>query len=256
MELNLLELKILLDDKAKQYNTVAFIELDPISVPHRYSLKEDIEIVGLLSATIAWGNRKMIVRNGHRMMDLMGKSPFDFIMSHNNRQLDRFDGFVHRTLNDVDLKYFMIALKHIYLNHGGLETVFGTIAEQETIQDAIHRFKQIFFEIPHPERTTKHISDPYKGSAAKKINMYLRWMVRNDKQGVDFGIWKTIKPSQLHIPLDVHVGNIARKLHLLERKQNDWLAVVELTEKLKEFDSSDPVKYDFALFGLGVFDKL
>jgi uncharacterized protein (TIGR02757 family) len=249
------DLKEFLDEKVNQYNQLSFIESDPISVPHRYTLKEDIEIAGFLAATISWGNRKMIVKNGHRMLDLIGESPYDFIMTHNKKQLERFEGYVHRTFNDIDLVYFITALKHIYKNKGGLEKVFHTLATKDSLQPAIHHFKQVFFEIQHPARTTKHVSDPFKGSAAKKINMYLRWVVRKDKKGVDFGIWKTIKPSQLSCPLDVHSGNIARKLGLLTRTQNDSKALAELDANLRLLDSNDPVKYDFALFGLGIFEK-
>ena len=208
-----------MEEKVNQYNTVSFIESDPISIPHRYSLKEDIEIAGLLAATISWGNRKMIVKNGHRMLDLIGESPYDFVMSHKKSQLLKFEGYVHRTFNAVDLVYFITALKHIYKNKGGLENVFHAHATKDSLQPAIHHFKQTFFEIQHPSRTTKHVSDPFKGSVAKKINMYLRWVVRKDKKGVDFGIWKTIKPSQLSCPLDVHSGNVARKLGLLNLKK-------------------------------------
>lgn len=249
------ELKDFLDQKVIQYNNPDFIEADPISVPHRYTLKEDIEIAGFLAATIAWGNRKMITQNGHRIMDLLGNSPHDFIMNHKASHLARLDGFVHRTFNADDLKYFITALKHIYKNHGGLENLFNQHASANSLQPAIHHLSKIFFEIPHPTRTTKHISDPEKGSAAKKINMYLRWMIRNDNRGVDFGIWKALQPSQLSCPLDVHSGNVARKLGLLERKQNDSRAVEELDSNLRLLDPEDPVKYDFALFGLGVFDN-
>lgn len=249
------ELKEFLEEKVNQYNTIGFIESDPISVPHRYSLKEDIEIAGLLAATISWGNRKMIVKNAHRMMDLIGESPYDFVLSHKKSHLKRFDGYVHRTFNAVDLTYFITALKNIYMTKGGLESLFSAHATKDSLQPAIHHFKQTFFEIQHPARTTKHISDPFKGSAAKKINMYLRWVVRNDKKGVDFGIWKNINPSQLSCPLDVHSGNVARKLGLLTRKQDDAKAVLELDSNLRLLDSNDPVKYDFALFGLGMFEK-
>lgn len=249
------DLKEFLDEKVNKYNTVDFICDDPISVPHRYSLKEDIEIAGLLVATISWGNRKVIVKNGHRMLDLFGESPYDFVMSHNTKQLKRFEGYVHRTFNHVDLIYFIKSVKHIYKTKGGLESIFNQYANENSLQPAIHHFKKVFFEIPHPLRTTKHISDPYKGSAAKKINMYLRWLVRNDKKGVDFGIWKSIKPSQLSCPLDVHSGNIARKLGLLTREQNDAKAVLELDCNLRLLDKNDPVKYDFALFGLGIFEN-
>ena len=255
MKISKVDLKGFLDEKVDKYNTIDFIADDPISVPHRYTSKEDIEISGLLAATIAWGNRKIIVRNGHRILDLLGDSPYDFVMSHNKYQLERFEGFVHRTFNHVDLKYFIKALKHIYETKGGIENVFKSHATKDSLQPAIHYFKKTFFEIPHPSRTTKHISDPLNGSAAKKLNMYLRWMVRNDKRGVDFGIWQGIKSSQLSCPLDVHSGNIARKLGLLARKQNDSKAVVELDAKLRLLDKNDPVKYDFALFGLGIFER-
>ncbi len=253
------ELRSFLDEKVLKYNTPSFIELDPISVPHRYSLKEDIEIAGFLAATIAWGNRKMIVKNGHRMMDLLGDSPYDFVMHHSASQLKRLAGFTHRTFNAQDFTYFIKGLRHIYTKKGGLETILSGRSRHsqaaESLQPAISEFKQLFFEINHPLRTAKHVSDPSKGSAAKKINMFLRWMVRSDKAGVDFGIWKTIKPGQLSCPLDVHSGNVARKLGLLSRKQNDARAVEELDIALRAMDSEDPVKYDFALFGLGVFEK-
>ena len=246
------EIIAFLNDKVDQYNRPSFIENDPISIPHRYSLKEDIEISGFLAATISWGNRKIIVKNGHKMLDLLGESPFDFVMSHDAKQLKRLNGFVHRTFNQEDFKFFIKALKHLYQVHGGLEAVFNKYATGESLQPAIHQFKKVFFEIPHSQRTTKHISDPFKGSAAKKINMYLRWLVRVDNRGVDFGLWRKIKPSQLSCPLDVHSGNIARKLGLLTRKQNDSKAVAELDSNLRILDASDPVKYDFALFGFGI----
>lgn len=248
------EIKDFLEYKVAQYNNPKFIQDDPISVPHRYSLKEDIEIAGFLAATIAWGNRKIIVKNGHRMLDMFGESPYDFVMSHNEHQLERLEGFVHRTFSHIDLIHFIKALKYIYETKGGLESVFSSFTTKDSVQPAIHHFKNVFFEIPHPLRTTKHISDPLNGSAAKKINMYLRWLVRTDKRGVDFGLWKSIKPSQLSCPLDVHSGNIARKLGLLNRTQNDARAVEELDITLRLFDKKDPVKYDFALFGLGIFE--
>lgn len=248
-------LKEFLDEMVEKYNNPEFIDSDPICIPHRYELKEDIEISGFLAATIAWGNRKMIINNSVKLMNLMGNSPYDFIMNHKENHLDRFDGFVHRTFNQVDLVYFIKALKNIYLERGGLETVFSKGATECSTQPAIHEFKQVFFSLPHPDRTTKHVSDPLKGSAAKKINMFLRWMIRDDGRGVDFGIWKSISPHQLSCPLDVHSGNVARKLGLLSRKQNDSKALNELDINLRQMDKNDPVKYDFALFGLGVFEK-
>ena len=249
------ELKSFLDEKVKQYNTPEFIESDPIQIPHLFTLKEDIEIAGFLAATIAWGNRKMIIKNAHRMMELLGNSPYDFVMNHEEHHLEQLEGFVHRTFNSIDFIYFIKALQHIYTNHSGLESIFNTYATSESLQPAIHELKKIFFEIPHPTRTTKHVSDPFKGSAAKKINMWLRWMIRNDNAGVDFGLWKDIPTSILSCPLDVHSGNVARKLGLLTRKQNDAKAVLELDTNLRLLDLHDPVKYDFALFGLGVFEK-
>ncbi|WP_432223100.1 TIGR02757 family protein [Flavobacterium sp. TMP13] len=248
------ELKDFLDSKVLQYNTVDFIEPDPISVPHRYSLKEDIEIAGFLAATIAWGNRKMITKNGHRMMDLIGNSPYDFVMNHSEYQLEQLEGFVHRTFNAADFKYFIKALQHIYTNHNGLEAIFIKHQTEHSLQPAIHELNQAFFGISHQTRTRKHVADPSKGSVAKRINMCLRWFVRNDNLGVDFGIWKQISPSKLSCPLDVHSGNVARKLGLLERKQNDSKALAQLDTSLRLLDPNDPVKYDFALFGLGIFE--
>jgi uncharacterized protein (TIGR02757 family) len=249
------EIKGFLDSKVDEYNNVRFIESDPIQIPHRFSLKEDIEISGFLTSAIAWGNRKMIIRNAEKMMDLMGNSPYDFIMEHREHHLESLEGFVHRTFNATDLRFFILSLKNIYQNHQGLESVFAQNAAKDSLQTSIHQFKKIFFEIGHPPRTQKHISDPLKGSAAKRINMYLRWMVRNDDKGVDFGIWKSISPTRLSCPLDVHSGNVARKLGLIQRKQNDAKALAELDTNLRKMDASDPVKYDFALFGLGVFEK-
>ncbi len=253
--MNRIELKEFLDAKVEQYNNPKFIESDPIQIPHKYSLKEDIEISGFLTATIAWGNRKMIIKNANRMMELMGNSPYDFVMNHREHHLDNLEGFVHRTFNSIDFKYFVKSLKNIYQNHNGIESIFQRYMTKTSIQPAIHEFKTIFFSLNHPLRTLKHIGDPYKGSAAKKMNMYLRWLIRNDNSGVDFGIWKNISPSILSCPLDVHSGNVARKLGLLVRKQNDAKALSELDRNLRELDINDPVKYDFALFGLGVFEE-
>lgn len=249
------ELKAFLDEKVIQYNTLDFIGSDPIQIPHLYNLKEDIEIAGFLAATIAWGNRKMIIKNSHKMMQLMGNSPYDFVMNHKEHHLEQLDGFIHRTFNAIDFTHFIKALKHIYTNHKGLENVFQSYATDVSLQPAIHQLKRLFFEIEHPGRTTKHISDPLKGSAAKRINMYLRWMIRKDTTGVDFGLWKNISPSLLSCPLDVHSGNVARKLGILTRKQNDAKSLAELDTNLRKMSLVDPVKYDFALFGLGVFEK-
>jgi uncharacterized protein (TIGR02757 family) len=250
------ELKEFLDEKVDLYNRPSFIEHDPISIPHLYTLKEDIEIAGFLAATIAWGNRKMILRNANHIMELLDHSPYDSIMNSSNEELERIRSFVHRTFNSTDLIYFLKALQNIYRHMGGLETIFSVHKTSESLQPAIHEFHKIFFELPHEKRTERHVSDPFKGSAAKKLNMFLRWMVRKDNLGVDFGIWKTIDPAMLYIPLDLHSGNTARILGLLTRKMNDWKAVEELTSVLREFDPADPVKYDFALFGIGVNEKL
>ena len=248
------ELKEFLDFKFNSYNKPEFIENDPIAIPHRFISKEDIEIAGLLVATISWGNRKTIVKNGHKMMDLLGNSPFDFVINHKENNLDKIQSFVHRTFNGTDFRYFIRSLRNIYKNHGGIETIFSKYASGDNLQTSIHFFKQHFFETPHFPRIAKHIPDPHKGSAAKKINMYLRWMIRKDNNGVDFGIWKKISPSALSCPLDVHSGSVARKLGLLIRKQNDAKAVAELDFSLRLLDKDDPVKYDFALFGLGIFE--
>ena len=245
-------LKELLDEKVFQYNNPRFIESDPIQIPHQFQLKEDIEIAAFLTATISWGNRKMIIKNAQKLMDIMGNSPYDYIME---SKLDLDEKFVHRTFNAIDLNYFIKALRSIYKNHGGLEKVFSQYASPGDLQNSIHHFKKVFFEIEHPLRTLKHVSDPHKGSAAKRINMFLRWMVRKDAAGVDFGLWDAISPSMLSCPLDVHSGNVARKLGLLQRKQNDSKALLELDLSLRKMDSNDPVKYDFALFGMGVFEK-
>jgi len=248
------EIKELLDEKVVLYNRPDFIESDPIQIPHLFTQKEDIEISGFLAATIAWGNRKTIINNAKKMIGLMGESPYDFVMNHKEHQLEPLESFVHRTFNGTDFTTFLRALRYIYANHGGLEAVFTKHLAEDSLQPSISEFKKIFFEIPHQSRTQKHVSDPLAGSAAKRINMYLRWMVRNDNAGVDLGIWRSIPAAALSCPLDVHSGNVARKLGLLSRKQNDAKALAELDIQLRLMDAADPVKYDFALFGLGVFE--
>jgi uncharacterized protein (TIGR02757 family) len=255
MKMNREDLRQFLDEMVEKYNRPEFIETDPVSIPHLFTDKNDIEIAGFLAATIAWGNRKMILRNGTRMMSLLGNAPYDFILNHTESDLEKMEGFVHRTFNSSDLVYFIRALKYLYSEQNGLEDIFNRYKTADTLQPAIHMLNCIFFGLPHQNRTVKHVSDPYKGSAAKKINMFLRWMVRNDNKGVDFGIWKSISPSILSCPLDVHSGNVARKLGLITRKQNDSKTVAELDKNLRKMDPLDPVKYDFALFGLGVFEK-
>lgn len=255
MKISQTELKEFLDEKVVKYNTPQFIESDPVQIPHLFSKKEDIEIAGFLTATIAWGNRKSILKNSDKLMKLMDMSPYEFVMDSCEKDLQELDHFVHRTFNSTDLKYFIRSLRNIYQHHGGLENIFSKYSEKDTLQPAIHRFKSVFFELPHEKRTEKHVSDPLKSSAAKRINMFLRWMIRQDKKGVDFGIWNRLSPSQLSCPLDVHSGNVARKLELLSRKMNDARALAELDHNLRAMDKRDPVKYDFALFGLGVFEK-
>jgi uncharacterized protein (TIGR02757 family) len=254
-QLNNSELKEFLDSKVIQYNKPDFIESDPLQIPHCYSVKEDIEISGFLTATIAWGNRKSIINNAKRLMALMDHAPHDFVMQHQPKDLERLNTFVHRTFNGLDCIQFIESLKHIYTHHNGLEGVFNMYSEKDSLQASIHHLKQHFFEIDHLQRTQKHISDPLKKSAAKRINMFLRWMVRPNDTKVDFGLWTQLSPSQLSCPLDVHSGNVARKLGLLKRSQNDAKALSELDKNLRKLDPVDPVKYDFALFGLGVFEK-
>ncbi len=252
--MNKSELKSFLDEKVSLYNNPNFIESDPIQIPHLFAIKEDIEIAGFLVATIAWGNRKSIINNGYRLMNMMGNSPYEFVMNFSEEEEHLLSNFVHRTFNNDDLVYFIKSLQNIYSNHGGLESVFSNNVSNNSLQPAIHQFKKTFFELPHAVRTQKHVSDPLKNSAAKRINMFLRWMVRQDQAGVDFGIWKSISPALLSCPLDVHSGNVARKLKLLKRKQNDAKALSELDNSLWKMDAADPAKYDFALFGLGVFE--
>lgn len=249
------ELKEFLDQRVDCYNKPSFIGLDPVSIPHRFTRREDIEISGFLAATIAWGNRVAILRSADRMMEIMGHTPYDFVINHHDEDLKCIDGCIHRTFFAEDFIYFIEALKYIYLEKGGMEPVFSRYQTSDSLQPAIHEFRRIFFELPHNVRTERHVSDPFKGSAAKKINMFLRWMVRRDDRGVDFGLWRSISPSVLSCPLDVHSGNVARKLGLLKRKQSDAKAVTELDASLRALDPVDPVRYDFALFGLGVFEK-
>lgn len=248
------ELFDFLEEKVMLYNQPKFIESDPIQIPHTFSKKEDIEIAGFLTATIAWGKRQMIIKNAKKLMELIDQSPYDFIINHKNEDLNHLKSFVHRTFNGEDLICFIKALQNIYKNHGSLEQIFSKPLDASSLQPNISLLKSIFFEIPYAQRTTKHISDPLKGSAAKRINMYLRWMIRQDNKGVDFGLWPNIAMQKLSCPLDVHSGNVARKLGLMTRKQNDAKALTELDKSLRKFDNQDPVKYDFALFGLGVFE--
>jgi uncharacterized protein (TIGR02757 family) len=247
----------LLNQAHDRYNTPEFIQDDPISIPHQFSEKEDIEIAGFFSALIAWGRRAMIMKNANRLMDLMDRQPFRFVMEADEEELMRLDDFVHRTFNGIDARALVLALREVYQHHGGLEQIFSEkikSTDANVYAGIIHAREKLTSVADFPQRTHKHLANPAKGSSAKRINMYLRWMVRDDKRGVDFGIWKRISPAQLLCPLDVHTGNVARELGILSRKQNDWKAVVELGEVLSRFCPEDPVKYDFSLFGLGVYD--
>lgn len=252
---NMADLKIFLDEKVEEFNRPHFIETDPIQVPKQFSVKENIEIAGFLTATISWGNRPSIIKNAMRLMAMLGNQPFDFILNASDDEVAKLEHFVHRTFNGGDCIYFIHSLRNIYKNHGGLQSVFEIGFQHEnSVKSALAFFYNVFFEM-EGERTRKHISNVERGASAKRLNMYLRWMVRDDKRGVDFGLWKGIPTSELMLPLDVHTGNVGRKLGLLQRKSNDWKAVQELTASLRNFDAKDPVKYDFALFGLGVFEK-
>ncbi len=248
------ELKRTLDRAVVRYNCLEFIANDPIQIPHRFTRKEDIEIAAFLASSIAWGQRKTIVRNGFRIMELMDNSPFAFLMDDDALQSreGEINSFVHRTFNGVDCYRFMLALQNIYRNHGGLEAVFTRgFQSGRSVYAAIRHFRELFFELPALPRTERHLSDVTKNSAAKRINMFLRWMVRHDESNVDFGLWRDIPMSALMLPLDVHTGNVSRQLGLLTRRQNDWKAVEEVSARLRIFDADDPIKYDFALFGIG-----
>lgn len=247
-------LKQFLDSKVKEYNQPAFIDEDPISIPHLFTRKQDIEIAGLFAAVFAWGNRTSIIAKSKELMQRMDNSPYAFIKDHSAKDLQRLKRFRHRTFNEDDLYYFVEFFHQHYAKHNSLESAFFPIPELDTEHGLTH-FKKYFFSFEHLKRTEKHISSPLQKSTCKRLNMFLRWMVRNDNKGVDFGLWKNISPSQLICPIDVHVARVAKKLSILKRKQVDWLAAVELTDNLRRLDKDDPVKYDFALFNLGVIEK-
>lgn len=245
------DLKALLLEKADRYNRLNFIERDPISIPHAFQKKEDIEIAGFLAATIAWGQRKTLIRNAQMLMDAMDRDPYQFILHHAARERQRFAKFVHRTFSGNDCMAFMESLQNVYRNHGGLEAAF----QAEDGRSAILKFRALFLPKDAPVSMGRHVANPAAGSAAKRLNMYLRWMVRNDQRGVDFGIWAQPSMSKLFIPLDVHSGGVARNLGILLRKQDDWQAVELLTEALIQVKPEDPVLLDYALFGMGVNEK-
>lgn len=246
------DLKEFLDEKVDQFNQPGFIENDPVLIPHRFKQKQDIEIAGLFAATLAWGQRKTIIRKCSELMGMMGNEPHRFILHHTDSDLKALSEFKHRTFNYVDLLYFIMSLKHYYKENDSLESAFYTHRNDETVEQGLVKFYNKFFELDHLTRTRKHIPTPERKSTCKRLVMYLRWMVRQDNKGVDFGIWKKISPAQLVCPCDVHVDRVARKLKLIKRKQTDWQTALELTRNLRKFDPSDPVKYDFALFGLGI----
>ncbi len=253
------DLKKFLDRKVSEYNNPSFIKDDPVCIPHLFSKKQDIEIGGFFAATFAWGIRKTIINKCKELMQLMGNAPYDFCISHTDNDLKKLEGFCHRTFNDTDLLYFISFFKFHYLKNKSLENAFfnkATLLENNKIESALNYFHSYFFSLQHvPSRTKKHVAKPRKNSTCKRLNMYLRWMVRNDGKGVDFGIWKKISPAELICPVDLHVARVAKKFNLLKRKQVDWQAALELTNALKKFDKDDPVKYDFALFGLGILEK-
>ncbi len=245
----------LLNQKIKQYNNIEFIESDPISIPHMFTKKEDIEISGFITSIISWGRRPAILKSARKLMALMDNAPYDFLMNSKDIEFKRFEGFVYRTFNSDDCIFLISALQNIYKRNNSLETIAtNSFNNNGDIFSVIIALRDAILETPHLKRSEKHLGNPLTGSAAKRINMYLRWMIRQDDNGVDFGIWKDISPAALMCPLDVHSGNVARKLGLLDRKQNDWKSVEELTSKLRTFDKEDPVKYDYALFGIGVFE--
>ena len=249
------EVRALLDEAYLRLATPDFITNDPVQVPRAFEKREDAETIGFITATIAWGQRKTIIANAWKLARLMDDAPFDFVMHASPADLDGLDGFIHRTFNSTDLRHFILGLRHLHSNYGGLEQAFLPMDTSVTLPpmaEMIATFRQRFFEPVHASRTRKHVADPSKGSNAKRINMFLRWMVRPNDRGIDLGLWDRIPPTALHVPLDVHTGRVARELGLLKRKQDDWKSVVELTEALRLFDPCDPVKYDIALFGLGV----
>lgn len=253
----------LLERKYGEFNNRSFIETDPISIPHRFAKKQDIEIISFWVSMLAWGNRKSIIKSGNKLVEFMDGAPHEFVLHHQPKDLKRFLEFKHRTFNATDALYFVEFFKQHYKQHDSLEEAFTpksvnqSISKFATTESSLSNFHHYFFSFDSaPHRIRKHIATPERNSTCKRLNMFLRWMVRKDKSGVDFGIWKKIKPAQLLMPLDVHVDRTARKLGLITRKQTDWQTVIELTENLKQFDARDPVKYDYALFGLSVLDKL
>jgi len=254
------DIQKILNQKVKQYNRLEFIEKDPICIPHQYKKQQDIEIAAFFAAIFAWGNRTTIINKSNDLLSRMDNAPFDFCINHSPKELKKIIGFVHRTFNDTDALYCIEFFKHHFSNHQSLETAFfqNQIRKEKikTVQAALTHFQSYFMSLEDaPRRTQKHVSSPVSGSTCKRLNMFLRWMIRKDQQGVDFGIWNAIKPSELIMPIDVHVARVSRTLGILARPQTDWLAALELTEYCRTLDAKDPVKYDFALFSLGVTEK-
>lgn len=255
--MNFSELKNFLDEKSDYYNCQTFLEQDPLQIPHRFSHKQDIEISGFLTAVIAWGNRKSIISAAEKMLDYLDHAPHEFVLNFQQSDVAQIKNTaVHRTFSGDDLVCFLNNLQKIYQNHDSMEELFLPEEDESDFYHAIERFRNSFFCADTLERSSKHISSTYKNSSAKRLMMFLRWMVRNDGRNVDFGIWNSISPSKLSIPLDVHTGNISRKLGLVNRTQNDWKTVQELDAVIRKMDPYDPAKYDFALFGLGVSGEL
>ena len=261
-------LKAFLDSKVAQYNQPGFIPNDPICIPHLFTQKQDIEIMGFWAATLAWGQRVTIINKCRELITLMDGAPYDFIINHQEPDLKKLLHFKHRTFNDIDTLYFIAFFRYHYENHDSLEDAFIpnktvipsdnkiSVIEQSKVEIALNHFRSYFFSLPDfPHRTKKHVSSPSQKSTCKRLNMFLRWMVRTDDCGVDFGVWNQLEPADLIMPCDLHVDRVARKLNLITRKQTDWQTALELTERLREFDPIDPVKYDFALFGLGIEEK-
>lgn len=254
------EIKKILDQKVKQYNSFEFIAKDPICIPHQFKKQQDIEIAGFFAALFAWGNRTTIINKSNDLLARMDHAPLDFCMHHSAKDLKKIIGFKHRTFNDTDALYCIAFFKHHYTKNTSLETAFfihqQTQEKIKTVQEALIHFQSYFMSLEDaPQRTQKHVASPAAGSTCKRLNMFLRWMVRSDQQGVDFGIWKSIRPSELIMPIDVHVARVSRAMGILKRPQTDWQAALELTHYCKTLDAKDPVKYDFALFSLGVIEQ-
>lgn len=251
--MNFKQLKSFLDKKAVEYNRPNFIINDPVSIPHRFSKRQDIEIAGLIAAVFAWGQRKTIINKSWEFLSMMDNAPYHFVLNHTTQDLNPFLKFKHRTFNSTDALYFIYFFHWYYSKYNSLEEAFLISKDDETVEKGLIHFFNLFFSLPQaPMRTRKHVSTPERKSACKRLNMFLRWMVRHDGAGVDFGLWKEIRPAQLVCPCDLHVDRVARKLGLIRRRQTDWKTALELTSSLKALDPVDPVKYDFALFGLGI----